>query len=129
MCEWLAHPREYGRPPDSIEKVDTRELYWPPTRDRRQLWIFRYRYFDEDGDVMDDCYGLVGSITWSMLDFTEASADDVYALHCASELRDKQDPQAPPKVEASAGRKILKRYNPEFGRPSLRVLGDSGATE
>src|SRR5262249_9995359 len=30
MCDWLAHPQEFGRPPDEIELYDTRELFWPP---------------------------------------------------------------------------------------------------
>jgi hypothetical protein len=125
MSEWLAHPHEYGRPPDWIEQVDTRELLWPPTRDRRQLWVFRYRYVDDDGDMMDDCYGLVGSITWSMLDYSKGSGsiEDVYAQHCAWELIHNEDTEAPPQVQVSTGKRILQKYNPRFGRPGLQILG------
>jgi hypothetical protein len=41
MCRWLAHPNEFGRPPREIELYDTRELFWPPTGDTRQVWLFR----------------------------------------------------------------------------------------
>ena len=70
-----------GRPPDDIVQVETRQLYWPPTRDKRQLWVFRYRYDKEDGEA-DEGLGMVGSITWAMFNSNtaELSPEDVYGL-------------------------------------------------
>jgi hypothetical protein len=124
MCNWIAHPSEYGRPPDEIVQVDTRLLYWPPTGDRRQLWVFRYRYDKEDGEAGEGL-GMVGSVTWAMFgsNTTDLSPEDVYGLHCAWELIQKKDPAAPPEADVSAGRAILARRNPGFGRAaSLQIL-------
>jgi hypothetical protein len=95
---------------------DTRERHWPPTNDRRQLWLFRYRYQPsqpEDGsesdDLEDDAVGMVGSITMAL--FGEPTAElppeDVYALHCCWELESNNDSRAPCRRSVKAGRKIL----------------------
>src|SRR5690606_12632357 len=68
LCSWLAHPHEFGQTPDEIEIVDTRELYWPPTRDERQVWILRYRYPESEAEEGRPAEGLamVGSITYAL---------------------------------------------------------------
>ena len=114
MCQWLAHPMEFGRPPARIELHDTRELFWPPTNDRRRVWLFRYEYDGPDGE--DIGLGMVGSVTFAL--FGEASADlcpeDAYGLHCAWELECNEDPNAPTQRSAMAGRRILARHNEGF---------------
>jgi hypothetical protein len=39
MADWLSHPTEFGKFPDALCVYDTRELFWPPTNDRRRLWL------------------------------------------------------------------------------------------
>ena len=111
MSNWLAHPNECGSPPSDIELYDTRKLFWPPTEDTRQLWLFRYRYAARNEDGSDDTgIGMVGSVTFAL--FGEATADlcpeDVYGLHCCWELERNEDPRAPKKRTAKAGRKLLR---------------------
>lgn len=113
MCHWLAHPNEYGEPPDEIRLIDTRELAWPPTRDRRQMWLFEYRYRAEDSDDEDDVgIGMVGSITFAL--FGEATGDlspeEIYALHCCWELQVQDDPRAPSERTIEAGKQLLAEY-------------------
>ena len=109
-CDWLAHPMEFGRPPDEIKMYDTRELFWPPTNDVRQVWLFRYRYDAEDARESDDC-GLIfyGSTTFSLFDETnpDMSPEDAYALHCCWELEANGDLRAPETRTIAAGRAIL----------------------
>jgi hypothetical protein len=110
MCNWLSHPNEFGRSPDEIALYDTRELFWPPTDDSRRLWLFRYRYAKRDDAEEDQAgVGMVGSITFAL--FGEATAqlcpEDVYGLHCCWELEMNEDPRAPKKRTARAGRKLL----------------------
>ncbi|HEY1188643.1 MAG TPA: hypothetical protein VGE74_13400, partial [Gemmata sp.] len=63
MCQWLRHPNEYGEPPTHIELYDTRELDWPPTDDRRRVWLFKYTYAGLAADGTDTVrLGMVGSI-------------------------------------------------------------------
>jgi hypothetical protein len=110
MCDWLADAREFGRPPDEIELYDSREFFWPPTNDVRQLWLFRYKYnADIDGES-DDCgLGLFGSITFALTDETnpDMSPEDAYALHCCWELEMNGDPRCPEVRTIAAGRAIL----------------------
>jgi hypothetical protein len=119
MCEWLAHPQEFGRPPHEIRQVDTRELFWPPTNDRRRLWAFRYEYPPRDGKTEPYVgYGMVGSVTFALLgeSAAELSAEQVYALHCAWELESNRDPRAPEKRTVEVSIQILRDYNPGLGQ-------------
>jgi hypothetical protein len=115
MCEWLAHPNEFGRPPHEIRQIDTRELFWPPTNDRRRLWLFRYEYPPRDGKTEPDVgHGMVGSVTFALSGEStpDLSAEQIYGLHCAWELEMKGDPGAPEKRTAEVGIQILRKYNP-----------------
>jgi hypothetical protein len=114
MAEWLAHPNEFGEPPESLELYDTRELFWPPTNDRRLVWLFKYRYPETADRVEEDVgLGMVGSVTFAL--FGEVTAElsplDAYALHCCWELETNQDERAPGERSVSAGREILGRDN------------------
>ena len=124
MCTWLSHPNEHGRPPDEIELFDTREIYWPPTDDQRRVWLFKYKYYENDefSENLNETpsqsaeikgIGMVGSVTFSLDDELTAAEDplDVYALHCCWELQVNRDPRAPGKRSVKAGRKILEQYN------------------
>jgi hypothetical protein len=115
MAQWLAHPNELGRAPDAVSIADTRELYWPPTNDQRQLWVIRYVHRDGDSGRIED-FGLVGSTTWAMMSEESRVGDplDVYAIHCCWELEANDDPRAPPERSVAAGRRILAERNPEF---------------
>jgi hypothetical protein len=110
MSDWLSHPNEYGRPPDRLSLALRRELFWPPTNDRRTLWVVRYEYdASRDSPDTDAGYGLVGSTTFAL--FGESTAeldpDDVLALHCCWELEVNGDPRAPAHRSSQAGRRIL----------------------
>lgn len=113
LCDWLAHPQEFGAPPTHIELFDTRIIYWPPTDDRRRLWLFKYVYESEEtGEPDETGVGMVGSVTFALFGETTAdlSPEDVYALHCCWELEMNGDPRAPRKRSIAAGKKILARY-------------------
>ena len=92
MIQWLEYPTEFGRAPDHIEVYDHRRLFWPPTKDERDVWLFRYRY-EEEGGEPEEGVGMVGSVTFAL--FGEATADlppeDIYALHCVWELQQEGD--------------------------------------
>jgi hypothetical protein len=110
MCNWLSHPQEFGRPPDEIEQLDTRELNWPPTNDRRRLWLFKFSYKSIAPEKPTAAgVGLVGSITYFLKDETspEMSPEDIYGLHCCWELETKKDGRAPKQRTAAAGRGMI----------------------
>jgi len=115
ICEWLSQSPRFGRPPDHIELLETRELHWPPTKDWRRVWLYRYSYHeDEDMDSdteapMAEGIGMSGTVTNCLFDETEVgmSPGDVYALHCCWELTMKQDPRAPREPSIAFGRQLL----------------------
>lgn len=106
MCDWLRHPNEAGRPPDRIELKDKRTIYWPPTRDTRQVHLFNF-VFEKDSRSSERTagVGMVGSMTWSFFDDTKPSMkpEDIYGHHCCIELEYQDDPRAPKKRSAKAG--------------------------
>ncbi|PSB56734.1 HEAT repeat domain-containing protein [Chamaesiphon polymorphus] len=109
MSSWLAHPQEFGRAPDLLELFDTRTIYWPPTDDKRTVWLFKYAYYQQNITGL----GMVGSITFALFSetTTELSPEEAYALHCCWELEIKQDRRAPKSRTIAAGLKILRKHN------------------
>ena len=106
MCDWLAEPNEFGQPPNRIELVDTRELYWPPTDDNARVWLFKYQYDSQpSGEEPVVGLGMVGSVTFAIEG--ENSPDrkpaEMYALHCCWELQVNRDPGAPDERTVEAG--------------------------
>ena len=89
FSRWLAHPNELGRPPDELEIVDRRELFWPPDFERKTLRLIKYRLRDTTG-LMDEAVGLglVGSVTFCLSGerLEERPPEDAYAAHCYWEL-------------------------------------------
>ncbi|HEY0092754.1 MAG TPA: hypothetical protein VGB96_00455, partial [Archangium sp.] len=108
MSDWLEHPSEFGRPPDQLEVYDHRRLFWPPTKDERDVWLFRYRYEEEEGEP-EEGVGMVGSVTFALFGETTAEMppEDIYALHCVWELHQEGDKRAPKERTVEAGRKLL----------------------
>jgi len=117
MCSWLAFPTEFGRPPDKIELYDKRFIFWPPTNDKRNVWLFKYTYLPRNAsEEIDIGISMVGSVTFALFgeDTADLKPEDVYALHCCWELECNNDKRAPEERSIEAGRKILSQYNPEF---------------
>ena len=106
MSAWLAHPLEFGHPPDEVSLLDHRRIFWPPTNDERDMWLVRYRYTEGENDHGVGC---VGSVTFALFGeaSTELDADDLYGLYCCWELEQLDDPRAPRHRSALAGRKLL----------------------
>ncbi len=111
MCGWLAHPNEYGEPPDSIELMDKRKIYWPPTRDTRELRLFSFVYEkSRHREERSVGVGMVGSMTWSFFDDTKPTMkpEEIYGHHCCFELEATGDPRAPKKRTGKAGWALIK---------------------
>jgi hypothetical protein len=112
MATWLSHPNEFGGVPDELEVYDTQVLFWPPTGDRRQVWLLKFAYNDRERFGL----GMTGSITFAIrgVETVELSPVEAYGLHCAWELRHMKDPRAPQELLVASGLSILKEYNPQL---------------
>src|SRR5262249_35760377 len=110
MNSWLAHPREYGRIPDSLELIDTRQLYWPPLKGVRQLWLFRYAYTAGQDIDATEAVGLVGTTTFAYGDaHPSMTCEELYALYCVREQHLSEGDRT-----VSHGLAQLRQFNPEF---------------
>ena len=118
FAEWIAHPSELGNYPDSVEVVDHRTLYWPPTADERMVWLLKYSSSDEDGKPRSGI-GMVGSITFALFGVTQSmSVEDIYVEHCAWELR-KANPDILDRLRTDnrdEARRLLNKRNESFGQ-------------
>jgi hypothetical protein len=114
MVQWLAYPTEFGAIPDEISIVDSRTLYWRHAKEKRTLYIVRYKYNKWKTDGTDETgVGLVGSgTTFCLFDNTleSLSPEEIYSVHCAWEL--ELDDYENPKT----GLAILKQDNPGFAK-------------
>ena len=90
MVNWLMHPNEFGRAPNRIELWDERTIFWPPTKGKRTLYLFKYGYDRKDGAY--EGVGMVGSLTFS-LEETDLplTPQEAYLQHCAVELAFQRD--------------------------------------
>lgn len=112
LCLRLAYPTQFGIEPHEIELFDTRELFWPPTKDRRRLWLFKYTYQVEDGDPIVGV-GLSGSKNVALDSVSpEMSPEEIYAHHCYWEF--DEGPWLPGDRREVAGREMLQQHNPGF---------------
>lgn len=116
LCLWLAFPTQFGYEPDEIETFDTRELYWPPTKDRRRLWLFKYIYRDSSEEAIAVVgVGLSGSRNVALDSVShEMSPEEIYARHCYWELDDVGGPWLAGDQREITGRELLRRYNSGF---------------
>lgn len=117
MCEWLAHPAELGRPARSVDVTGTWEVLWPPTGDRRRLWVLRYvceTTSDAEATQEQAGQGLVGSVTFALFGTDTATLPPLHvlALHCCWEL--EQGGQSKGERSVEAGLALLLARNPEL---------------
>lgn len=106
MCNWLKHPNEYGEPPDTIELMDKRTIFWPPLNKKREMRLFSFVYNKSKHRPKRDVgVGLVGSTTWSFFSTTKPSMkpEDIYGIHCCWELECNDDTRTPKKLAGKSG--------------------------
>ncbi len=123
MWEWLMHPNELGEAPATLEMVDHRELYWPPSAKKVPVSLFRFTWEQEDGEKPDapakvvTSYGMTGGMTWSFLNDepTPPTHAELYLKHCTLELNrnSKMERVAEDAKLRKAALEALRKGNPE----------------
>jgi hypothetical protein len=85
MAAWCAHPQEYRITPDAIEIWAKEEIYWPPSEEKMQVYLIKYRYnnYNWEGKVGDfEHVGYClpgGDPLFSIME----SFDDIYEAYAA----------------------------------------------
>lgn len=115
ISQWLQHPSELGNEPLSIEVYDHQKLFWPPTKDQREMWLIKFTH--KDGDKIKTSYGCVGSMTWSSFEefSTPPPPAELYLHHCTLELeRDQHRTEGAAKKDDARTQALeaLKKGNP-----------------
>jgi hypothetical protein len=109
MADWLAHPQELGRLPDSLELLDQRELRWPATGEVELQSLLHWKLGDDEG------ISWTGSSTWALFSIAEPDMPilDLFAMYNSWEMSANKVEGAPESFsDLDAGREILVRANP-----------------
>ena len=85
MCEELADSEAFGRPPESIEIMDSRALFWPPDQKVTACWLCRYSFRGGKGEHPVEGVGFVAAdaVIYPDPRTADMAAEDLYALYCA----------------------------------------------
>ena len=86
MADWLQHPNELGKLPDSLEIVDHREIYWPPCEDTRAVTLLKWRKGEKEGIGMTG-----GTTTWCFFSQDHVGAPPLEVLARPLQLGDARE--------------------------------------
>ncbi|MDX1565285.1 MAG: hypothetical protein R3236_07770 [Phycisphaeraceae bacterium] len=108
--DFLQQPHVHGRPPELLEVVDERELFWPPTEQRQRLFLIRFEDADHGRGVV-----LIGADAPRLLPEADPDlpAEDLLALYCSAESAASENPALHPdgRYNLEHGRSLLAKYN------------------
>lgn len=115
LCQFLAHPGEYGIPPDQVEVLNTQTLNWPPSQRQETVWLIRVTYGPGHAGV--DPHSGVAFVGAELAYEPERMKDlksfeQLYGAYCAWELSQKGDPRLIGKPTAEAGLALIQAANP-----------------
>jgi len=121
----LSERDQFGLPPNELEFVDERELYWPGYETPQQCLLFRYRYEFPQG-VLENI-ALARPVAQALAaDLTELSIDDLYAVYAGWHVEHPElqrlaiDPTLPDQArEVARGVQRLRQAGYQSLRPAL----------
>ncbi|MCF7785856.1 MAG: GYF domain-containing protein [Prosthecobacter sp.] len=97
----LAHTSFLGEPPLSIDIYDHKDLFWPPSRQRGDIWLLKFTFRSKDGGAAKTGYAMQSTLVNCYFlkgDVTSTVPEDIYLRACASEFmgyaKSKNDPTA-----------------------------------
>lgn len=73
MVDWIEHPMEFGKKPDSIEIINKRTLFWPSQRNE-ECYLLKFSVDNSE------YIGFTGPTTWCFfdIDFSKVSFEELY---------------------------------------------------
>ncbi|MDZ4848266.1 MAG: HEAT repeat domain-containing protein [Pirellulaceae bacterium] len=78
LALWLAQPQQLGLPPQNIEVVDQRMLFWPSFDEPQACFLFRFQYQLPNGEWSN--IGMAGPLVHSFAaDLADLPVLDIYA--------------------------------------------------
>ncbi|MCG8585101.1 MAG: HEAT repeat domain-containing protein [Pirellulales bacterium] len=78
LAAWLAEPAQFGFPPQRIELVERRQMFWPGYDDPVECFLYQYVYPTPQGDLIG--IGIAGPEVHSFsADMHELEPDDMFA--------------------------------------------------
>ncbi|WP_395732684.1 alpha/beta fold hydrolase [Prosthecobacter sp.] len=127
----LANTSFLGEPPLSIDIYDHKDLFWPPSRQRCDMWLLKFTFRPKEGgaaktgyavhSALVNCYFLKGDVTSTV-------PEDLYLRVCASEFMNRSKSKSGPASKKEAWKQALMalRENNPGTFDSIKV-SDEGA--
>ncbi|MBE2284112.1 MAG: DUF4339 domain-containing protein [Prosthecobacter sp.] len=120
LSQMLAQPGQLGTQPLSIEVYDQRNLFWPPAKERLDIWLIKFTFKARDRDEIMTSYACYSKNTlwWSLQgDLKPASPQELYLHLCTEDLASRARRAGTPLTMIDARRKALmalRENNPAF---------------
>ena len=95
LAAWLSSPQQFGLPPERIEWLDSRTLYWPGYEEPRDCYLFRFSYQLPRGAWSS--VGIAGPVTEALAcDLTGLEGEDIYAAYAGWQVEHEEIFEVPP---------------------------------
>jgi len=121
LVAWLAHADQFGVPPNHIELLDSRTLYWPSYEQPRDCYLFRFQYEMPGGMVSN--IGLAGPAAYAFqADLGTLLVDDMYAAFAGWQAEHEDIYEIPMALLNNAQRREADRLLAEFEQHQLEVV-------
>jgi hypothetical protein len=89
LAGWLASPEQFGLPPNRIQSLETRTLYWPGYEEPRDCYLFRFEYDLPQGKTCN--IGIAGPVTLAFAtNLNHFPLEDVYAAFAGWQLEHEE---------------------------------------
>jgi hypothetical protein len=121
LVAWLAHADQFGIPPNHIELIDSRTMYWPSYEQPCDCYLFRFEYELPGGMVSN--MGLAGPATHAFqADLSGLQTDDIYAAFAGWQAEHEDIYEVPMALLNSAQRREADRLLAELEQHQLEVI-------
>ena len=117
MANWLLDYMELDQPPDKVEVVHHRQLFWPPTHDMRDFWLVKFKVDEDLCGKSSEGVGLVGFGVREVFEkeSLSLSAEELYGFYCARESGYTSNEQEYDRQkEIDFGMALLREHNEGF---------------
>ncbi len=120
LAAWLASPAQFGLPPNSIQHVDWRTLYWPGYEEPRDCYLFRFQYELPGGSYTN--LGMAGPLVHAFpASLDGMTVEDVYAAFAGWHAEHEEIFEVPADKLNSVQRSEARRLELAFRRDGYQV--------
>lgn len=121
LVTWLATAEQFAIPPQSMELVDSRTLYWPGYEEPRDCYLFRFHYELPQGNYQN--LGIAGPLAHAFPhDLTSLTIEDVYSAFAGWHAEHDEIYEVPAEQFNLAQRQEAERLHSYMEQQGCRVI-------